>query len=156
MELHWQETPWKQMLIESYCFHSIQPSFLSQRTNVTSNRKELDFPTKSAELHMQRNRHNISLKSAWLMVSLKIKNNKKLVLSVGDWDGRLGNQRHCSGRGVEEGRAGMWEGEGALLTSSGPQSGALPLSSPVCQFISSPDCHLKQYNKHHPGGISWD
>lgn len=42
------------MLVDSYCFSSLQPSLLSLRTNVTSNRKELNFPTKSAELHMQR------------------------------------------------------------------------------------------------------
>lgn len=33
---------------------------------------------------------------------------------------------------------GMWK-----WSSSGPQSAALPLSSPLWQLISSPYCHLK-------------
>lgn len=103
VELHWQETPWKQMLIESYCFHSIQPSFLSQRTNVTSNRKELDFPTKSAELHMRRNRHNMSLKSARLMGSFVNKKNQETGtvcrgLRWETWKSAALQRQRCGGR----------------------------------------------------------
>lgn len=33
------------MLVESYCFSSLQLSFLSLRKNVAISMKELDFPT---------------------------------------------------------------------------------------------------------------
>lgn len=131
MELHWRETPLDANAHWILLFQ-FPSAIISQPKNKCYQQQEgAWFSNEISKIAHAENRHNISLRSAWMEALFvnkmkRKKTHKNRYCLNRHWSGRAGNQWHHSGTGLEEGRAGMQGGGGNLPL---PPSQHISLSS---------------------------